>query len=509
MGATISGLLLTAGLLAARDWPLFGGDLQRDGWAKEEHWLSRQTARNIKLEWKVKLGNVSRELNSLTAPIVAERLLTPRGFKDVVFVAGSSNTVYAVDVDNGELIWQRTLNHLPASATANFLCPNSLNATPIIDPARMEHTDLYVLTGDGDLHLLNAVNGEDRTPAQPFVPPNAKAWSLGMFHGNVYTTVSQGCGGAKSGIYSLRLDGTRNAARMISTNGGIWGRAGAAMSPDGVLYAETGDGQWDPKTGNYADSFIAVSSEDLSVLDYYTPVNHEWITHKDLDMGAVSPVWFQYGNRSFVAGGGKEGVLFLLDAKSLGGPDHQTPLFRSPKYANAELNLAGRGFWGAFASWQDPAGARWLYAPVYGPQAPGSPVFPITDGPATGGSIMAFRVEGSGSNVTLTAAWRSRGLTVPEPPVVANGLVFVLSSGEDTQSIHSSGRIMTSQERISGAVGNAVLYAFDSSSGKELFSSQKLISGFSHFSGLAVDGGHIYVVTYENVLYSFGLGTEQ
>jgi hypothetical protein len=32
---------------------------------------------------------------------------------------------------------------------------------------------------------------------------------------------------------------------------------------------------------------------------------------------------------------------------------------------------------------------------------------------------------------------------------------------------------------------------------------------FSHFSGLALANGHIYAVTYQNVLYSFGLGIEQ
>ncbi|MGH9696991.1 MAG: hypothetical protein ACRD5Z_22795 [Bryobacteraceae bacterium] len=33
--------------------------------------------------------------------------------------------------------------------------------------------------------------------------------------------------------------------------------------------------------------------------------------------------------------------------------------------------------------------------------------------------------------------------------------------------------------------------------------------GFSHFSGIAIANGHIYVVTYQDVLYSFGLGIEQ
>jgi outer membrane protein assembly factor BamB len=84
-----------------------------------------------------------------------------------------------------------------------------------------------------------------------------------------------------------------------------------------------------------------------------------------------------------------------------------------------------------------------------------------------------------------------------------------LSNGENVQSIHESGRLLTSQERASTPSGNATLYAFDAETGKELFSSGKTIPGFSHFSGLAIANGHIYVVTYQDILYSFGLGIEQ
>jgi hypothetical protein len=251
---------------------------------------------------------------------------------------------------------------------------------------------------------------------------------------------------------------------------------------------------------------MALSSKDLSVADYYTPANHRFLSHKDLDMSAISPTVFSFQDREIVAGGGKEGVLYLLDAKSLGGADHQSPLFRSPKYTNEELNLAGRGFWGSLASWQDAAGVRWLYAPAQGPQVTGSPEFKQGNGPAPHGSIMAFKVEAQNSKVVLTPVWKSRDMAVPEPPIIANGVVYALSNGENTQSIHASGRLMTSQERASTPTGNAVLYAFDAVTGKELFSSGKSMPGFAHFTGLAIANGHIYVTTYDNILYSFGLG---
>ncbi len=504
--------LLAAGLtpLIAANWPTFAGSPQRDGWAKEETTLSVENAKDIKLEWKVQLDNKSKELNSLTAPVVVEKLVTPRGFKDAVIVAGASDSVFAVDTDDGKILWQKKFSVKPAAKPAmGFLCPNALNATPVIDPTMMKGT-VYVLASDGVLHSLNTVDGEDRMPPMPFVPPESKAWSLNLFKGNVYTTVSQGCGGTNSGVYSIGLDAANHAVRTFSSGSaggsGIWGRGGAAISQDGTVYVETGDGPFNPPKGEYSDSIVALSANDLSVKDYYTPSNYKFLTHKDLDMGATSPSIFPFKGRELIAGGGKEGVLYLLDSKSLGGADHHTPLFRSPRYTNEEMNLAGRGFWGALATWQDPAGGRWLYAPAQGPQDPNTPKFKQENGAASNGSVMAFQVAEQSGGVALVPAWRSRDMAIPEPPIVANGVVYALSNGENTQSIHASGRLMTSQERASTPKGNAVLYAFDAASGKELFSSGQTMPGFSHFTGLALDNGHIYVVTYDNVLYSFGLG---
>jgi PQQ-like domain len=495
------------------NWLTFAGDPQRDGWAREETTLSAANAKDLKLEWKIQLDNKSKELNSLTAPLVVEKLVTPKGFKDAVIVAGASDDVYTVDVDDGKILWQKKFTVKPSTKPGlGFLCPNALNATPVIDPTMMKGT-VHVLASDGVLHSLNTVDGEDRMPPVQFVPPDSKAWSLNLFKNNLYTTVSQGCGGTNSGVYSLDLAAADHPVKSFSTGSaggsGIWGRAGAAISPEGTIYVETGDGPLDPAKGEYSDSFVALSSKDLSLQDYYTPANYRFLTHKDLDMGATSPLVFSCKGRELVAGGGKEGVLFLLDAKSLGGTDHHTALFRSPRYTNEEFNLAGRGFWGALATWEDSKGVRWLYAPAQGPQTAKTPEFKVVNGPAPNGSIMAFQVDEQNGNVVLTPTWRSRDMAIPEPPIVANGVVYALSNGENTQSIHASGRLMTSQERASTPVGNATLYAFDAATGKELFSSGKTMPGFAHFTGLAIANGHIYVTTYDNVLYSFGLGTTE
>ena len=61
----------------------------------------------MKLIWKVQINSPRREMNSLTAPVVAENVLTAQGHKDIVVVAGASDTVDAVDIDTGRLLWHK------------------------------------------------------------------------------------------------------------------------------------------------------------------------------------------------------------------------------------------------------------------------------------------------------------------------------------------------------------------------------------------------------------------
>ena len=503
----VSALIAASGLQAA-DWLMFGGDPQRTGWARNENTLSPENAAKLRLQWSLKLDNAAKELNSLSAPIVVENVITPRGFKDIVITAGSSDKVFAIDADTGIILWQKSfeIEGSPKSPKSDWLCPNALNATPVIDK---RNKNLHVLTSDGKLHTLNYVNGEDQKAPTQFVPPFAKAWSLNIHRGVLYTTTSQGCNGVRSAIYAMDLNDPNRPVKSIQSSptggAGIWGRAGAAVSnTTGLIYAETGDGSFDPETGKYSDTFLGVSS-DMKLADYYTPANRAWISKKDLDMGNISPVIFPFEDWELVAGGGKEGVLFLLDSKSLGGADHRTPLFRSPLYTNEDVDFAGRGFWGALSTWQDPKGTRWLYAPAWGPPASSAPQFPIAYGDTKGGSIMAFKVVSKDKKPLLEPAWISRDMSVPEPAVIANGVVLALSNGENVRQVDSGGKLFTSLERANTPSGNATLYALDAATGKELFSSAKTMPGFSHFSGLAVASGRIYVVTWDCTIYAFGV----
>jgi outer membrane protein assembly factor BamB len=500
--------------LVAGQWPTFGGNPQRDGWARDETILTRENAKSIKLIWKVHVKSQLKEMNALTAPVISENVLTAQGHKDIVVVAGGDDIVDAIDIDTGKVLWHKQfMVEGTPKQPARWLCPNALNATPVIKTGPGRDRTVLTIASDGKLHSLNIVNGEDRVAPVPFVPEFSKNWSLNLVGTTLYTATSQGCNSSKSGVYAMDLNSPEHKVAFFQSDtagGGIWGRGGVTASPDGsTIYAETGDGPFDPSLNKYADAFLALTPKDLTLKDFYTPANWPWMNRKDFDLGCMTPVAFKFKNWDLIAGGGKEGRLVLLDAKTLGGPTHDKALFNGPLLSNEDYYSAGRGFWGAMTTWEDAKGTRWLYAPSWGPVHSKAPAFPIKNGDTPNGTLMAFKVEEKEGKPVLTPAWLSRDMDVPEPAIVANGVIYLVSSGENTLQADSEGRLMNSEQRIKTAHGHAILYALDAETGKELYNSGDAMPGIAHFSGIGLSNGRIFVTTLDSNLYSFGIDEQQ
>jgi hypothetical protein len=240
----------------------------------------------------------------------------------------------------------------------------------------------------------------------------------------------------------------------------------------------------------------------MAVADYFLPRNAEYINKNDFDLGSASPVWFAWKNRHLLAHGFKEGVVYLLDGDRLGGADHSTPLFATPRLGNdAEECCAASGIWGGLSASRDDEGQTWVYVPVGGPPSMRAPSFPITNGPAPHGSIMAFKVlsDPRTQSPVLEPAWISGDFQYPDPPVLANGVLFALANGENPdQRRDESRRIFDTHP--------AVLKALDAKTGRELFNSGAAMETWVHFSGLAVADGHVYAVDHGSNVYCFGVG---
>jgi len=508
----VTALLCASAPAWGADWLTDGGNSQRTAWQQDEKILTTANVGGMQLLWKLHLDNQPRVMHSLFPPLIIERLNMPDGPRQVAIEAGSSDNIYAIDVEKGEVIWKQ---HFESSWTPSvsgrgapgILCPGGQTATPVIGPAGTpgKYT-IYAASWDGMLHQLNAADGEDLAPPAKWMPPNGKPYALNLFNNVLYTHTAQSCGGNPNMVYSYDL-ATNQVGAFGPVGGGMWGRTGPAIGVNGTMFTGTGDGQWDPEHGVYGSGIIGVKqnpqTKALELADFYGPSNAEWLVKRDLDM-QVTPAIFTYQGRELMVDAGKECRIYLMDTASIGGDDHRTPLYRSPQICNEDDNSASAGIWGSMATWEDAKGTRWVLTPIWGP--PHSAFHaPLEHEEVDDGAIVAFRLEESAGKLTLVPAWMSQNMNRAEPPVIANGIVFAYGNGEDTtQSYPDIGLADTPERRIAGST-HAILYALDAQTGKTLWSSRNQIASWNHWSGLSVANGRVYIATYDSNLYCFGL----
>jgi glucose dehydrogenase len=112
-------LLLPVGCHAqgtpARDWLTWGYDQERTGWNKGETTLSKDNVGRLELRWSTQLSTQPKDvvLSTLTAPVVVEGVNTSQGKKNLIFLVGSDDTVFALDADTGKTLWQKTFPQQP------------------------------------------------------------------------------------------------------------------------------------------------------------------------------------------------------------------------------------------------------------------------------------------------------------------------------------------------------------------------------------------------------------
>jgi hypothetical protein len=174
---------------------------------------------------------------------------------------------------------------------------------------------------------------------------------------------------------------------------------------------------------------------------------------------------------------GKDGSIALLDAASLGGSDHHSPLAET-----APLTKPGEKHgWDGFASWQDKGGTAWVFASISAPTELNGKADPH-------GAVIAFRIDDADGKLALTPAWTSEDMLNPAPPRIANGIVVALAGGNATT--------------------HATLHVLNAATGADLYSSKDQIPTYTELSGVAIGDSHAFFTDHDNVLYSFGIGLE-
>ena len=564
-------------------WPTARADAQRTSWIRADEKISVDSVGKpgFELQWKVKLDNQPRGPYGLAPGVTAAGVTL---FVPISIVAGSSNTVHAIDNDTGYVVWRRQFDlPLPAatpacaggmtagatrivrldeSATAatpglsfgrGFVGYRSLvgepgegvpvegraggrgrstgdpTAPPPAAPGRgsaagarggaaagrgtaaarppvpgrsgaqpaeripgtprreeaaspyaflfRESGVVYVTASDGVLHVLGLPSGKDMQRPAPFVPADAQPSALVAVGTMLYTSTSGQCGGAPSAVWALDLDSETKPVVSWKTNGGpVVGSL--AFTADGTLLAAIGSGQ--TTADGKANAIVALDARTLKLKDWFTQPNAEFVT---------GPTILRHGGREVVAAATKDGRLIVLDAASLGGADHATPLA-----SRVILGPGGRVSADALAAWRGGAAGdtSWILVPVSG-RLPAD-VRP-TNGAAQSGSVVALELEDRGGAPSLQHGWVSHELSAPATPLVVNGVVFTLATGAG----------------VSGTSGGAaaVLHAYDGATGKRLWHSGKAMTAPASPGSLWSGLGQIYVGARDGTLHAFGFDDER
>ena len=342
----------------------------------------------------------------------------------------------------------------------------------------------YAVAADGQLHVVGLQSGKDLQKPAAFLPPNSQ-WSNPVAVGTMlYAATTGNCAGAANGVYAIDLDAPDKPVVAYRTDGGSVVGAVAFSSDGNTLLAAIGSGS---VTGNgKANAIVALDPKTLQLKDWFTQPTSEFVT---------GPTVFQYGTKDLISAATKDGRVILLDAASLGGADHATPLA-----ASAPLFTSGGAISAeALSTWARPSGTaapadaatRWILVPVSGRPAGAR----TTNGAIRNGAVVALRVRDANGTFSLAPEWTSSDLTSPATPIIVNGVVFALSAGRPAAA---------------GRTGSpAVLFAHDGLSGKALWNSGKSMTSSASPGSFWSALSQVYIGAEDGTVYAFGFLDER
>lgn len=348
----------------------YHGDNLRTGWFSQETQLNTNTVNPKSFGW---LATVPLDGRVDAEPLVVlNQEIEGHGVTNVVYVATEKNSVYAINADNGSILWRRK-HASPVSFSYknyddNVLPVMGILGTPVID--RVAGKIYFVadtFIGGVDVFYLHAIllkNGKhvDKPVAIKFstTVQDGSVWTFdpkyhlqraGLLMANDSIYVAFGSNGDINPDISrgsiVRFDASTleylkaevtdqlqeaSAPYYLSS---IWQSGYApAADPGGNIYFSTGNS--DPNQKSYSrwfnrpNSVIRLTADLHRMVDSFTPSNYFALDQIDADLGSAGVLVLpdQPGVTPHLAvAGGKDGRAFLLNRDHMGGytdggPDH-------------------------------------------------------------------------------------------------------------------------------------------------------------------------------------------
>ncbi len=286
-------------------------------------------------------------------PLLVTGVKISGGWHDVVYVTTVNNSVYAFDANDAGAsapFWHVNFGTPANLNDADFGCTDingnmGIIGTPVVDAAK---TTLYVVAvtkagaqSSQRLHALDLATGADlpNSPATieaPGFDPLMQNQRPGLFlsGGSVFIGYASHCD--KDPYHGFLLGYSATSLKQVgvfnTSPGGqeasIW-QSGQAPAVDdkGNVYFITGNGSWNGTT-QFSESFIKLDFH-MHLVDWFTPTNHFKLDKDDNDLNSSGAVLIP--GTHLVIGGGKEGVLYVIDTDHFGhlGDEHAVQHFQA------------------------------------------------------------------------------------------------------------------------------------------------------------------------------------
>jgi hypothetical protein len=347
----------------------YHNDAARTGQNLNETVLNTQNVNNYQFG---KLFSYPLDGYVYAEPLYVSNVAIPnQGTHNVVYAATEHDSVYALDADTKQVLWQVSFINpgqgvltVPASdVSGNDLVPEiGITSTPVIDPA---NNTIYVVAATKELisgsyqyfqrlHALDITTGVERSSSPAVIQAVVSGTGSGhssqnqitfsalkhnqrpallLLNGIIYIAWgSHNDGGTFHGwVAGYDENSLQQVGAFISTpngfEGGIWhGGAGPAADASGSFYVATSNGSFDAASGglDYGDSFLRLNPVlgIATVADYFTPFNQATLSLRNIDLGSggILVLPDQPGPYPHLfLGGGKGDTLYLVNRDNMGG----------------------------------------------------------------------------------------------------------------------------------------------------------------------------------------------
>ena len=458
--------------------------------------------------------------NIMAQPLFVPHVVINGVSHPVVYVATMSDTLYAFDANLGTRLWRlnlATLEDATPVPIAEFVYSGNKSiinhlgilSTPVIDPAAGTLYAVACTLENGTLvyrlHAIDIATGEPRAGSGVVISGSYGSMtfdarnqlqriSLTISGGNVvfgfgaleHESTAHLYGGWMMAYDTHTLARTGIFATVTTGNGGggVWqsGRP-PVVDGSGNVYVITGNAYGGGYDGvhNFSESILKLDpSHGLSLLDWFTPSNWQTLDEQDRDLTSSGPMILPGTN--VLVGGGKTGVLYVLNSTNLG------------KHTATDSGVIQK---------IDISVGELRGGPVYWRRSAGNDGSLLYDWGA-GDVVKAFEFNGA----TFVTTPKATGTLHAIWP----GGILALSANGRTPG---TGVLWATVPTSGNAEGNppvpGALYAFDAANvASELWNSnmnatRDSLGNFAKFVPPLVAYGRVYVATWSNRVNVYGL----